>query len=155
MPNFTEYMRALAKETQWAALRNPDPDKGCFVALEDDVDLLFATRGPGVVLLKSELCQMPEDSVVRDGILKRVGQFMVGVRRQRRTQLSLEGDSFVAFRLVDTMTSIPVFLRLVTDWVNDVVWWKKAVAQAVLLEQKSEPESMTSLFSNSFVGIRL
>ncbi len=155
MPKFIDYMRALAKETQWTALRNPNPEKGCLVELDDDVTLSFAMEGPTTLFISSVLCELPSDAIRRDSLLKRIGGFMVAVRRMRKTQLILRGDDLLAARRLDTVSSIPVFLRDVTDWVNDVVWWKKAVDQAVLLEEKSEPESVSSLFSNSFAGIRL
>ncbi len=155
MPKFTDYMRALAKETQWTALRNPNPETGCKVDLEDNVTLSFGMEGPTTLVMSSVLCDVPSDSPHRDSLLRRIGRFMVAVRRMRRTHLFLRDDTLLAVRRLDTVSSIPIFLREANDWVNDVVWWKNAVDKAVLLERQSEPESFSSLFSNSFAGIRL
>lgn len=156
MARFIDCMRALGKLTNWKALSESDNAGRYHVELEGDLALDFEEQGNEAIILKAVAYEMPFDKDGQDRLIQACGRLMMAIRRQRKSQLTLETTpedviQCLIFRKLNSYVAVDQFLREVEDWINDVVWWKRNIQSALSAEQ-GKGDSISSLLSTAFPG---
>lgn len=157
MLSLAEHIETLAKRANWQNVKH-DADGAWYFKLEHDLSFMIFSPSDRLCICRAEIIDLPETDKEKEDLTADILRSSAGICRERSSTIAIEQPNSGLFTANDKAKVIlhrifhlPLeqadFDLELSDFLNDLAWWKAALNKGATPNRSASPFSMGNFFN--------